>query len=241
MTRKLFRFILPAALLTVSALAQTGTAAAAATPAAASPAAASSTARIGIINIQNAILMTNEGRRDFEALQKKFEPTQNQLNGLNQEIENLKKQLQTQGEKLNDQSRAEMVKNIEAKQKVLQRQVEDAQGEFQGQQNDIANRIGGKILEVLDKYAKNNGYSVILDVSSQQSPVLWAAQTTDVTQEIVTAYNAQSSVAAPPKPASTTTPGGAAKPVAPSASRPTAPAAPKPTAPAAPKPPAPKP
>ena len=228
MTRKLFRVFLPAALLTVSALAQTGTAAAASSPATGS----SSTTRIGIINIQNAILMTNEGQRDFRALQQKFEPTQNTLNNLNTEIENLKKQLQTQGEKLNDQSRAEMVKNIESKQKNLQRQAEDAQADFQGQQNEIANRIGGKLLEVLDKYAKNNGYSVILDVSSQQSPVLWAAQTTDVTQDIVNAYNAQSGVAAPAaKPASTTTPGGAAKPAAP---------APR-TGTAAPKPPTPKP
>lgn len=219
MTRKLFRFILPAALFTVTALAQTGTAAAA-NPAA--PAASSATTRIGIINIQNAIVLTNEGRRDFESLQKKFEPTQSTLNNLNQEIDNLKKQLQTQGEKLNEQARADMVKSIEAKQKTLQRQAEDAQADFQAQQNEIANRIGGKLLEVLDKYAKQGGYSVILDVSGQASPVLWASQTTDVTQEIVNSYNAQSSV---PPPA----PGAAAKPVG-SSSRP-----------AAPKPPAPKP
>lgn len=194
MTRKLLRFFLPAALLTVSALAQTGTAAAASTPAAAS----ATTGRIGIINIQNAIIMTNEGRRDFKALQEKFEPTQTKLNNLNQEVENLKKQLQTQGDKLNEQARADLVKNIEGKQKTLQRQVEDAQSEFQGQQNDIASRIGGKLLEVLDNYAKQNGYSVILDVSGQQSPVLWAAATTDVTKEIVDAYNAKSGVPAPP-------------------------------------------
>ena len=226
MTRKLFRFILPAALLTVTALAQTGTAAAAnpAAPASAAPA----TTRLGIINIQNAIVMTNEGRRDFEALQKKFEPTQSTLNNLSQEIDNLKKQLQAQGDKLNEQSRADMVKNIETKQKSLQRQAEDAQADFQGQQSEIANRIGGKLLEVLDKFAKQNGYSLILDVSGQQSPVLWAAQTTDVTQEIVNSYNAQSSVAAPPP-----APGGAAKPAG--AARPggaaARPPAPKPTAP----------
>jgi outer membrane protein len=221
MTRKLFRFILPAALLTVTALAQTGTAAAA-NPAAPANPAPSATTRIGIINIQTAIVMTNEGRRDFESLQKKFEPTQSTLTNLNQEIDNLKKQLQTQGEKLNEQARADMVKSIETKQKTLTRQAEDAQADFQGQQNEIANRIGGKLLEVLDKFAKQNGYSVILDVSSQQSPVLWAAQTTDVTQEIVTAYNAQSSVAPPAA-------GGAAK-LPSSSSRPSAP-----------KPPAPKP
>lgn len=218
MTRKLFRFILPAALLTVTALAQTGTAAAA-NPAAP---ASSATTRIGIINIQNAIVLTNEGRRDFESLQKKFEPTQSTLNNLNQEIDNLKKQLQTQGDKLNEQARNDMVKSIEAKTKTLQRQAEDAQADFQAQQNEIANRIGGKLLEVLDKYAKQGGYSVILDVSGQQSPVLWASQTTDVTQEIVNSYNAQSSV---PPPA----PGAAAKPAG-SSSRPVAP-----------KPPAPKP
>jgi len=236
MTCKLFRFILPAALFTVTALAQTGTAAAA-TPAAAAPAAAAPAAaapatsgvqRIGIIHIQNAILSTNEGRRDFEALQKKFEPTQSALNNLNTDIENLKKQLQTQGDKLNEQSRADMVKNIEAKQKSLQRQAEDAQADFQGQQNEIANRIGAKLLDVLDKYAKGNGYSVILDVSGQQSPVLWAAQTTDVTQDIVNAYNSQSGVAAPAS--------GAARPAgATGTTRPTGaaarPAAPKPATP----------
>ena len=223
MTRKLFRFILPAALLTVTALAQTGTAAAA-NPAAPANPAPSAITRIGIINIQNAIVMTNEGRRDFESLQKKFEPTQSTLNNLNQEIDNLKKQLQTQGEKLNEQARADMVKSIESKQKTLQRQAEDAQADFQAQQNEIANRIGGKVLEVLDKFAKQGGYSLILDVSGQQSPVLWAAQTSDVTQEIVNSYNAQSSVAAP-----ASVPGGAAKPAG-TAARPPAP-----------KPPAPKP
>jgi outer membrane protein len=215
MTSKLFRFILPAALLTVTAVAQTGTAAAAnpAPPA----------ARIGIINIQNAIMLTNEGHRDLEALQRKFEPTQSTLTNLNLEIENLKKQLQTQGEKLNEQARADMIKTIEAKQKTMQRQAEDAQADFEGQQNEIANRVGGKLLDVLDKYARQNGYSVILDVSGQQSPVLWAAQTSDVTQEIVNAYNSQSGVPAP-------APGGAAAKPAGAAARPPAPkpAPPKP-------------
>jgi outer membrane protein len=218
-----FRLILPAALLAASAMAQTGTAAASPTPAAPPASTAASTAtRIGIINIQNAIVTTNEGRRDLEALQKKFEPTQTALNNLNQEIENLKKQLQTQSDKLNDQARADMVKNIETKQKSLQRQVEDAQADFQGQQNDIANRIGGKLMEVLDKFAKQNGYSMIIDVSSQQNPVLWAAASTDVTQQIVNAYNTQSGVPAPPVANSTSKPAGgttahppAAKPPAP--------------------------
>ena len=220
MTRKLINFVLPA-LFVVSALAQTGNAAA--------PANQTGAPKIGIINIQEAILATNEGQRDFSALQKKFEPKQTELNALNKEIEGLKSQLQTQGDKLNEEARNSLMKNIDTKTKSLQRQAEDAQGDFQNQQGEIANRIGGKIMDVIDKYAKQNGYTVILDASNQQSPILWAGANTVITKDIVDAYNAQSGVAAPAAPA-----GASAAP--PSAPRPqttrpagTTPPAPRPT------------
>lgn len=179
------------------------------------PAPAAGPAKIGIINIQQAIVATNEGRRDLEALQKKFEPKQAELQNLNKEVTDMQAQLKTQGEKLNEDARNNLVRNIDTKQKSLQRSFEDAQQDFQGQQNEIVNRIGGKLMQVLDKYAKDNGYTVILDVSSQQSPVLWASQTTDVTQPIVTAYNAQSGVAAPASAATTPAPKpGVARPAA---------------------------
>ena len=221
-----------ALILSVTALAQTGKAAAADPPggaaAAAAPAPSAGTLRIGIINMQQAILASNEGRRDFEALSKKFEPKQAELKSENDEVEGLKKQLNTQGDKLNDQTRSTLVKNIESKQKSLQRSLEDAQGDFQQQQNEILNRVGGKMLEVLDKYAKDNGYALILDVSNQNSPVLWAGASTDVTKAIVDQYNTVSGVPAPA--------GGAA--ARPAAARPSIPRSttPKPAATPAPPP-----
>ncbi len=220
MTSKAFRFLLPMALLSMAALAQAGGGAAAANPPANPPAAnAAATTKIGIVDIQRVILASNEGQRDFQSLQKKFEPKQAELQKMNTEVEDLKKQLNTQGDKLNDDARGSLVKSIDAKQKVLQRALEDAQGDFQTQQNEIAQRIGQKVLEVLDKYAKDRGFSLVLNVSDPQSPVLWAAASVDLTKEIVDAYNTHSGVAAP---------------AAPSATRPTAPGttAPRPAAPA---------
>lgn len=216
MTSKLFRYLLPVAVMSVSALAQAGGAAAANPPA---------TTKIGIVDIQRVILASNEGQRDFQALQKKFEPKQAELQKMNTEVEDLKKQLSTQGDKLNDDARGSLVKSIDAKQKTLQRALEDAQGDFQSQQNEIAQRIGQKVLEVLDKYAKERGFSLVLNVSDPQSPVLWAASSVDLTKDLVDAYNAQSGVAAPP-----------AAPSAPSASRP-APGGTTVPRPAAPRPP----
>lgn len=153
--------------------------------------------KLAIINIQAAIANTNEGQRDLDALQKKFEPKQIELKSLNDEVDNLKKQLAAQTDKLSDDERARRVQAIEAKQKTLQRNLDDAQSEYQNQSNEIAQRIGTKLMQVLDTYAKSNGLSVVIDVSSQQSPVLWATDQVNITKPVIDAYNVVSGVAAP--------------------------------------------
>jgi Skp family chaperone for outer membrane proteins len=197
------------------AVAQTGTAPLPAAPSAAAananePPAATGN-KVATINIESAIYASNEGQRDFEALSKKLEPKQTELKGQNDELEALKKQLNTQSEKLNDASRGTLVKQIESKQKSFERSVQDARDEAQNQQNEIAQRILAKMAPVMLKYVADNGYGLLLDTSNQwpQGPVIWAGQTVDVTKAVVDAYNVQSGVPAPPKPAAA-----AAKPAA---------------------------
>jgi len=225
MTRKIVSTLSVAALLSAGAVAQSP---AAPTNAAPSTSTANSVIagpnKVAIINIQAAIANTNEGQRDLDALQKKFEPKQIELKSLSDEVDSLKKQLAAQEGKLNEDERGKRVQAIESKQKVLQRNLEDAQNDYQTQSNEIAQRIGSKLMQSLDGYAKQNGYAVVIDVSSQQSPVLWAATSVDITKPVIDAYNVTSGVAAP-----------AAKPAAsaPTASNTPAPhrAAPLPSAP----------
>jgi len=174
----------------------------AATPAASTPAssvAVSSGIKIGTIDMQGAVAGSNEGARDFEALNKKFEPRRVELQNLNTEVENLKKQLNTQGDKMNEEARATLVKSIESKQKSLQRSAEDAQNEYQQQLNEIAQRILQKMAPVIDKYVKANGYGLLLDSSNQwpQGPIVMTTTQMDITKAIVDAYNAESGVAPP--------------------------------------------
>jgi outer membrane protein len=205
---------------------------AAGSPAAAAPdspsVAAAATAKatgtkVGTINIEQAIFASNEGRRDFEGLSKKFEPKQNELKGLADEIDSLKKQLNAQQDKLNDESRDKLVKQIESKQKSFDRATQDAQEDFQGQQGEIGNKILTKMAPLIVKYAGDNGYGMILDTSQQwpRGPVIWYGPAVDITQPIVEAYNTQSGVPAPP--AGST----AQKPVRPATNPATKPAAPK--------------
>jgi outer membrane protein len=226
MKSKILRTIMATAfLLPIFTLAQTGSAAAAspaASPsaAAATPAPTAGPTKIGVISVQDAILATNEGQKDFEALGKKFEPKRTELKNLSDEIEGLKKQLDTQGSKLNDEARAGLVRQIESKQKTLQRNQEDAQNEFVGQQNEIAQKILQKLGPVVDKYAKENGLGLIIDTSKPwpDGPVLWAGPSVDITKPIVDIYNAQSGVPASPGATRSSRPAGStAKPAAPAA------------------------
>jgi len=226
MTSKFLRLLLAIAVLfAISALAQTSSAATpngssaapatspaipASSPSATAPAVTGSTGtKVGSINIEQAIFGTNEGRRDFEALSKKLEPKQNELKGQNDELEALKKQLNTQADKLNEDALNTLKKQIESKQKSFDRSVQDAQEEAGNQQNDIAQRVLQKMAPMIVKYAQDNGFGMIVDTTKPwpQSPVLWYGESVDITKQVVEAYNAQSGVPAPaatgaaPKPA----------------------------------------
>ncbi|MFZ0733813.1 MAG: OmpH family outer membrane protein [Candidatus Sulfotelmatobacter sp.] len=230
MKSKFMRIVLAfAVMFAFSAFAQTGSAAtpsrSAETPATTTTAPSTGT-KVGTINIQEAIFGTNEGRRDMEALQKKFEPKQSELKGQNDELEALKKQLTDQGPKLNEDALGTLKQQIEGRQKSFDRSVQDAQEDFGNQQQDIATRILKKMAPMIVKYSTENGFGIIVDTSKPwpQSNVLWWGEAVDITRPVVEAYNQQSGVPAPAAPA------GASKPAAPRPGT-SKPAAPKSAAP----------
>src|SRR5215472_11974626 len=158
--------------------------------AASAPAADPPATKIGVVNIQEAIMTSNEGKKDADALQAKFGGRQN-------EVKNLKKQYTAQEASLSEDARSTKAKAIEAKSKTLQRNYEDFQNEVNQAEQEVINRIGQKMLSVLEKYAKANGFAVVIDVSNPQTPVLWFNQGTLITKQLVEAYNAESGIAAP--------------------------------------------
>jgi outer membrane protein len=134
--------------------------------------------KIGAINVEQAIFASNEGQRDFDVLSKKLEPKQTDLKSKNDEIEALKKQLNTQGDKMNDEAKANLQRQVEQKQKALERSAQDAQEDARNQENEIAQRILQKMAPLIVKYASDNGFGMIIDTSTNNQwpngPVLWS-------------------------------------------------------------------
>jgi outer membrane protein len=197
--------VLLASGLALSAAAQTP-AAAATTPAGAggnTPAAAAPAGppKIAVIAFQVAVGQTNEFQRNFADLQKKYDPKRQQLKALSDEVDTLTKQLQTQGDKLSDTERATKAKSIDDKKKQLQRDGEDAQNDFQNEMQEMYSGLASKVYDVLSSYAQQHGYTLVLDIAQQQTPVLYAVDSTNITKPVIDAYNLKSGVPAPPTPA----------------------------------------
>jgi Skp family chaperone for outer membrane proteins len=190
---------LGAGLMTAAGIAQ----APASTPPASQPAADVAVApqaipaKIALVAFEQAVFATNEGQRATQDVQEKYKPKKTQIDTLAQEVDSLKKQLQSAPATLSDEERATRLKNIDTKEKQLNRDAEDAQTAYNADLQEAYAKVAAKVSVTLKDYVAKNGYTLLLDVSNQQSNVMWAVPSTDVTQALVTAYNASSGVAAP--------------------------------------------
>lgn len=186
--------------------------------------------KVGVINIQQAMLATKDGQKAAQELQTKFEPRRKDIERKNAEIAQLQDQFRKAQNTASEDQKTKLARDIDQKQKALQRDGEDAEAEFNQERERTLGDLGGRLMQVIDKYARDHSYTLILDISSQQSPVLYMANGIEVTADIVKAYDAAAPVAAPsaaPAVRPTGAPAGA-----PSTVRPTV--TPKPTTPAKP-------
>jgi len=193
-------------------------------------AAAQAPTKIAVIQIQGALVATKEGQKAAAELESKMAPRKKELESKQSEIKDLQDRLQKGGNTLSDSAKEDLTRNIDQKTKSYNRQIEDAQAELEAEQQKVLSQLGQKMMQIIDKYAQTNGYAIVLDVSNQNTPVLYASNTVDITKDIVEMYdktNAVASAAPAPKPAAAAPPSAAPKPAA--AAPP--PATPKPAAP----------
>lgn len=167
--------------------------------------------KVAVIGFEQAVVSTNEGRRTFGQIQAKYAPKEVTLKNEQDEIDTLKKQLQAAGTTLSQADRESRQKTIDDKTKNLQREFEDDQNDINSEMQEAFNALAQKVGAVLQTYAQENGYTLVLDGTPQQnsqSPILWFNQGTDITKAVVDAYNVKSGVpppaAAPAAPAKTT-------------------------------------
>ena len=144
---------------------------------------------MAIMSIQAAIAQSQEGQDAARSIQTRFAPKRSELENQQKEIADLQTQLTNQARTLSDEARTRLQRQIDDKTRLFNRTNEDATTELQQAEADAINEIGRKMMEVISDFAEKSGYAVVLDVSSPQTPVLYADQTIDITQKIIELYD----------------------------------------------------
>jgi outer membrane protein len=166
-------------------------------------------AKVGILNVRQAIVTTAEGKQASAQLQSQFAAQQNDLQNVQKQMQDLQARLSNGARTLSDDEQSRLQRQGELLSRQFQRKQDDLNEAVNAAQSDIIDNIGKKMLDVLDRYSRENGYSVVLDTSAQGSPVVYGSSQIDITQEIIRLYDqaypvkggaaAPSGASAPPK------------------------------------------
>ena len=165
--------------------------------------------RVAIIQFQAAVLGTQEGQQAMAAMKSKFDPRKNQLEKRQADLQAIDEKLKKGGATLTADVRGKLEKDLAAGTRSLNNDAEDLNSDVQEEQNKVMQSMASRMGDLIKDYAAKNGFGVVIDVSSQQSSVLWASPSVNITEPIVKLYDQANPVkagappAAPPKPPAT--------------------------------------
>lgn len=154
-------------------------------------------AKVGVISIQGALVGTKDGQKASQELDAKFMPKKKEFDTRQTEITQMQDQYNKGGTVMSEDKRTQMARDIDEKKKRLQRDMQDAEEELQGEQQRLLQGLGQRMMAVIEKYAKDNGYTIVLNVSDPNTPVLYASSAIDITQDIISLYDKTSTNGGP--------------------------------------------
>jgi len=145
--------------------------------------------KVGIINIQEAIVSTKDGKKATLDLDQKFLPEQKEFETRQDEVEQLEDRYNKGGTTMTVDQRSQLARDIEEKKKRLERDMQDAEANLKAQQQQLLKSMAGRMMAVIAKYSREHGFSMILDAGNQDAPVLFAASGIDITQDVIALYD----------------------------------------------------
>jgi outer membrane protein len=157
--------------------------------------------KVAVINVQVAIANTKDGQKAAAELESKAGPKKKELDQKQNDINSLKDQLQKGQNTLSEATKNELYKNIQQKTTSLQRDYEDAQADMDQEQQKILQVLGQTIVAVIERDSRDHGYTMVFDVGTGQSPVMYASPSIDITKEIIDLYDQSTAAMSNPAPA----------------------------------------
>jgi outer membrane protein len=146
---------------------------------------AQSQTKVGVVNMQRALLDTAEMKKAQADLEAKFKPRQEEMGKIQKELEGIQQQLQTMQGKLTQQAEQDLTVQGQRKQRQLQRMGEDLQGDVERERNEILGRAGRRLQEIVAKLAEERGLDVVIEATN----TIFFKNALELTKESTDAYD----------------------------------------------------
>jgi outer membrane protein len=153
--------------------------------------AANAQIKIAVINSQKALLETEDIKKAQADMEAKFKPRQDQIIKLQKDLQDIETQIQSG--KLNQLGEQELNAEGQRKQRELQRVQQDLQEDVDRERNDILQRAGTRMQEVVKKLAEEKGLDIVVDSSN----TLYFKPVFELTTDATAAYNKANPVKSP--------------------------------------------
>ncbi len=148
-----------------------------------SPSTASAQFKVGVINLQRAVLGTEEIKKASNEMQAKFKPRQDALDKLQKEMADIQAKLQSP--QLPPVQQTDLTAEGQRKQREAQRITEDLQADVERDRNDILQRAAQRMGEVVKKMADEKGLDLVVDTTN----AVFFKPALEITEEAIAAYD----------------------------------------------------
>lgn len=145
--------------------------------------------KIAHVDIQRAVNECNAGKEAKKSIMAQVEKFQKTVQEKQKELQAMKESLEKQAPMLTQDARVAKEKEYQAKLKEFQRWGEDTQNEINQKRIELERNIASGLYSLIQKIGAEEGYTYILEKNEQV--VLYAAKSTDITDRVIKAYDAQ--------------------------------------------------
>ena len=166
------------------------------------PASLQAQEKIGVVDMQRAIVESVEGKKAESKFTAKFDEFRKDIDARQKHIEDQQNKLKTQDKMLSDAAKTDINRDLEKSQTELKRLQEDDQKELETLQSELMRPMAELAQAVLNQFAQDHGFTLIIDSSNQQntSIIYVDVKNADITDNIIRLIDAETAKAAPSKP-----------------------------------------
>ena len=150
--------------------------------------------RVGFVDIQRVLARSSAGVAAREQLEKEKAAMQRQVDAQRGDIEKLREELEKKGQLLSVDARREKQEQLERKVRDARRLVDDLQGTLQKKEEALLAKVLQDVSGLIQKVSKDRGYGLVLE--RQRSSILYATPESDLTDDVLRAYDDETKKAA---------------------------------------------